>query len=226
MPRRHYRVTDSTNARLRTLAARAVPHGTVVTADEQTAGRGRQGRTWVSPPGSALLCSVLIRRLTDSPLLPLAVPVAVCEAIEAVAPVRCAVKWPNDVWIDGRKVCGVLIEARPGEGWAAAGIGVNLDPEALDPGLGERATAVGHGVGRERLLGVLLTALQRRVAPGATEAVLAAFAERDGLRGREVRWHGGSGTAAGIDDNGRLRVETGETITNINAGEVHLVAQE
>lgn len=117
-PHRHFGVTDSTNARARELAEGGAPHGTVVTAAEQTAGRGRQGRTWTAPPGKALLYSAILRALDRRHLLlPLAVPLAVCEAAEELEPgVECRIKWPNDVWVEGRKLAGVLIEARmPGQ---------------------------------------------------------------------------------------------------------------
>ena len=118
----------STNDHARALALAGAPHGTVVVAEQQTAGRGRQGRTWSAPTGRALTLSALVR-LPAAALepLPLAVAIAVCEACEAVAPVTCRIKWPNDVWIEGRKVAGVLIEARPQEGWAVIGIGLNVD---------------------------------------------------------------------------------------------------
>jgi BirA family transcriptional regulator, biotin operon repressor / biotin---[acetyl-CoA-carboxylase] ligase len=97
-PRVHHRVTDSTNERARALAAAGAPHGTLVTAAEQTAGRGRQGRAWSSPAGRALLMSLVLRGLGESnALLPLTAAVAVCEACEREAPVTCAIKWPNDV---------------------------------------------------------------------------------------------------------------------------------
>src|SRR4051812_15638707 len=84
-PWRHYAQTDSTNTRARELAAAGAPGGTLVTATEQTAGRGRQGRTWTAPPGKALLYSALLRPLEDRHMmLPLAVPLAVCEAAEAL----------------------------------------------------------------------------------------------------------------------------------------------
>src|ERR671926_466480 len=89
LPRVHHRATDSTNARARELAAAGAPHGTLVTAGEQTAGRGRQGRRWL-----------------------------------ARAP--AAIKWPNDVWIERRKVAGILVEGRPQEGWAVLGVGLNV----------------------------------------------------------------------------------------------------
>src|SRR5215475_10641454 len=96
-PHRHFRQTDSTNTRARELAAAGAPHGTVVTAAEQTAGRGRQGRTWTAPTGKALLYSAVVRPLDQRhALLPLAVPIAVCEAAEELAPgTPCRAKWPN-----------------------------------------------------------------------------------------------------------------------------------
>src|SRR3954454_24332530 len=98
-PHRHYRSTDSTNTRARELAAAGAPHGTVVTAGEQTEGRGRQGRTWTAPPNKALLYSAIVRPLDERHLmLPLAVPLAVCEAAEELRRgIECGVKWPNDV---------------------------------------------------------------------------------------------------------------------------------
>src|SRR6187431_192106 len=103
-PHRHYRSTDSTNTRARELAAAGAPHGTVVTAAEQTEGRGRQGRTWTAPAGKALLYSALVRPLDERhALLPLAIPLAVCEVAEELQPeIECAVKWPNDVQVEGR----------------------------------------------------------------------------------------------------------------------------
>ena len=127
----HLDETASTNDRGRELALGGAPHGTVVVAERQTAGRGRQGRTWTAPPGRALTLSVLARmEPARMELLSLAVALAVCHACEETAAVECTVKWPNDVWIDGRKVAGILIEARPQEGWAIIGIGLNVDTAA------------------------------------------------------------------------------------------------
>jgi BirA family biotin operon repressor/biotin-[acetyl-CoA-carboxylase] ligase len=127
-PHRHFRMTDSTNARARALVESGALGGTVVTAAEQTAGRGRQGRSWTAPPGKALLYSAILRPLDERHLLlPLAVPLAVCEAAEELAPgIECAIKWPNDIWLEGRKLAGVLIEAKPQAGWAVIGVGLNL----------------------------------------------------------------------------------------------------
>src|SRR5581483_7753914 len=105
-PRLHYRVVDSTSDRAKALAAAGAPHGTLVTAAEQTAGHGRQGRTWTAPAGEALLMSLVLRRWTE--LLPLAAAVAVAEAVGDAA----RIKWPNDILVDDRKVAGILVESR------------------------------------------------------------------------------------------------------------------
>jgi BirA family transcriptional regulator, biotin operon repressor / biotin---[acetyl-CoA-carboxylase] ligase len=145
-PHRHFQVTDSTNARARELVEAGAPHGTVVTAAEQTAGRGRQGRTWTAPAGKALLYSAVLRPLDERHLLlPLSVPIAVCEAAEEMAPgIECAIKWPNDIWIDGRKLAGILIEAKPQDGWAVIGIGLNLtiSPTEFPPELRDTAVSL------------------------------------------------------------------------------------
>jgi BirA family biotin operon repressor/biotin-[acetyl-CoA-carboxylase] ligase len=222
-PHVHHRVTDSTNARARELAATGAPHGTLVTADEQTAGRGRQGRAWTAAPGEALLMSVLVRGVeTGAALLPLAVAVAVCDA---VAPLDAAIKWPNDVWLSRRKAAGILLEGRPQEGWAVVGIGLNVRTREFPEELRERATSLALEGGEATLadaLAALLPALDRWLMAPAAE-VLAAWRERDALRGERVEWMGGAGTAAGIADSGALVVETdnGERV-ELDAGEVHL----
>jgi len=224
-PHRHFTRTDSTNTRARELAAAGAPHGTVVTAAEQTEGRGRQGRTWTAPPGKALLYSAVVRPLDPGDaLLPLAVPLAVCETAEQLQPgIECGVKWPNDVQVGGRKLAGVLIEARPQDGWAVVGVGLNLAiaPEEFPPELRETATSL-TGARIEdaaamlsRKLGHWLDAEQR--------TILSAWRERDALRGQEIAWEGGSGVAGGIDDRGYLVVVVpgGERVI-LGAGEVHL----
>src|SRR5207244_353818 len=134
------------------LAASGSPAGTVVLAEEQVAGRGRQGRTWVAPPGRALTLSIVVRGGGEAlALLPLTAAVAVCEACERTVAVECLVKWPNDVWIDERKVAGILIEARPQEGWAVVGVGLNVgtSPEELGPELRDSATSLAVASGAE-----------------------------------------------------------------------------
>lgn len=145
-PHRHFSRTDSTNSRGRELAAAGAPHGTVVTASEQSAGRGRQGRSWVAPANKALLYSAIVRPLEERHMmLPLAVPLAVCEAAEELKPdLKCKVKWPNDVLVDNRKLAGVLIEARPQDGWAVVGVGLNISisRDEFPPELQDTATSI------------------------------------------------------------------------------------
>jgi BirA family transcriptional regulator, biotin operon repressor / biotin---[acetyl-CoA-carboxylase] ligase len=242
-PRLHFRLTDSTNARARELAAAGAPHGTLVTASEQSAGRGRQGRTWSAPRGSSLLASLVLRYVPG--LLPLAAAVAVCE----VAGPGTLIKWPNDVVVPAEapgdpalaegappaggpplaKLAGILVEGRLQEGWAVLGIGLNVAvrleelPVELRPG-GARpaATMRRHPEEVETVLEELLRALERRLSePAAT--TLQAWRERDALLGRRVSWASGSGIARGLDGEGRLVVEhPAGGRTALAAGEVHL----
>jgi BirA family transcriptional regulator, biotin operon repressor / biotin---[acetyl-CoA-carboxylase] ligase len=225
-PHRHFRVTDSTNARTRELVEAGAPGGTVVTADEQTAGRGRQGRSWTAPPGKALLYSAVVRPLDERHLLlPLAVPLAVCEAAEELKPgIECAIKWPNDVWVDGRKLAGVLIEAKPQDGWAVIGVGLNLSivPDEFPPELRETATSLDTDVGVDGARRALDAALAHWVEADR-EATLGAWRSRDELRGRQIAWDGGTGVADGIEDSGDLVVvAAGGDRVVLGAGEVHL----
>jgi BirA family biotin operon repressor/biotin-[acetyl-CoA-carboxylase] ligase len=217
-PRLHLRSTDSTNERARELAGAGASDGTLVTAAAQTAGRGRQGRTWTAPPGRALLCSVIVR---DPPrMLPLLTGVAVAETVGRGA----QLKWPNDVLVEGRKVAGILVEGRPQERWAVVGIGLNvaLAPDDFPPELRERAGTLGlPAEAIEVLLGMLLAELARWLA-ARPEALLDAVRARDALLGAPVRWASGEGTGAGIDDDGRLLVQTAGGVVALDAGEVHL----
>ena len=219
-PRVHHRLTDSTNERAKALAAAGAPHGTLVTAHEQSAGRGRQGRAWTAPPGSAVLMSLVLRELDE--LLPLSAAVAICDAL----PLETAIKWPNDVWIDGRKVAGLLVEGRPQEGWAVLGIGLNVSTEVDDfpAELRDRATSLaiaGAALAVEEVLDAVIRALDLWL--GAPRGrVLDAWRSRDALKGERVRWSGGEGVADGIDDSGALLVQTDDGPVALDAGEVHL----
>jgi BirA family biotin operon repressor/biotin-[acetyl-CoA-carboxylase] ligase len=233
-PRLHLRRTDSTNDRARELAIAGAPHGTLVTADEQTAGRGRQGRTWSAPPRSSLLMSLVLRRpgapdgasptSEHAPApLPLLAAVAVCD----VAGPEARVKWPNDIVLaDGerlRKLAGILVEGRPREGWAVLGIGLNVAVRLQDLPVELHDTAATLGLPGseiEPLLTRLLAALTRRLADPVA-ATLQEWRARDALRGREIDWEGGQGRAEGIDDTGRLIVVRPDGArAEIDAGEV------
>ena len=240
LPRLHLRLTDSTNERARELAAAGAPHGTLVSAAEQSAGRGRQGRRWSAPPGSSLLASLVLRPAPR--LLPLASAVAVCDAVEAApgagARPPARIKWPNDVVVERgealAKLGGILIEARPQESWAVLGIGLNaaVELDALPAELRDTAATLGLGPEDvEPLLVGLVRALAARLAQGP-EKTLAAWAARDALRGRRIGWGPpgeqgakpqGAGIARGIDGDGRLVVALdGGGRTALGSGEVHL----
>jgi BirA family biotin operon repressor/biotin-[acetyl-CoA-carboxylase] ligase len=246
-PHRHFRVTDSTNTRARELAEAGAPGGTVVTAREQTAGRGRVGRVWTAPDGKALLYSAILRPLDQRHLLlPLSVPLAVCATAEALRPgIDCQVKWPNDVWLEGRKLSGILIEARPQDGWAVIGVGLNLTiapdefpADLRQPAISLFAPATGtRWESRRSLPAVAPSGLPPSPSAAAEvlnrhldhwvvakdEDVLAEWRRRDGLRGREVSWEDGSGVAGGIDDRGNLIVVVpGGDRVSLGAGEVQL----
>jgi BirA family biotin operon repressor/biotin-[acetyl-CoA-carboxylase] ligase len=244
-PRVHLRRTGSTNERARELAFAGAPNGTLVTASEQTAGRGRQGRRWSAPAGSSVLMSLLLR--SPPPLLPLIAAVALCDVADASSPAgeQARIKWPNDVVLDNvtvtgaglAKLAGILVEGRPQEGWAVLGIGLNVAvriedlPAELRSGSSER-TASSSGLPAatlglapadvEATLTRSIDALERRLAEPA-EATLREWRARDALRGREIEWAEGRGRADGIDGTGRLMVVLANGgRTALSAGEVHL----
>jgi len=209
-PHRHYRVTDSTNERARELVEAGAAGGTVVTAREQTEGRGRQGRVWTAPEGKALLYSAILRPLDERHLLlPLSVPLAVCATAEELRPdAECQVKWPNDVWLEERKLSGILIEAKPQDGWAVIGIGLNLTiaPDEFPPDLRHPATSLFPPT--PSIVAEVLNRQLGRWVEANDEEVLEEWRRRDGLLGREISWNEGesSGVADGIDDRGNLVV--------------------
>lgn len=216
----HHRLeeTPSTNDVARQYAADGAAHGTVVSTPHQTAGKGRQGRGWSDVAG-AIALSVVVREPVDR-LLPLRAGLAVAQLAGPAA----KVKWPNDVQIDGRKVAGVLVER---EGNAAiVGIGVNaaIDVTELPEEVSARAGSLGLGLDelddtQDRLLVLLDETLSLTPAE-----VVSALAARDALVGKAVRWDGGSGTAAGIAEDGSLIVRLDDgTERRLDGGEVHLL---
>jgi BirA family biotin operon repressor/biotin-[acetyl-CoA-carboxylase] ligase len=231
-PRVHSRRTDSTNDRARLLAIGGAPHGTLVTTSLQTAGRGRQGRSWTAPAHSSLLMSLIVR--SPPPLLPLLAAVAVCDVVGEDA----QIKWPNDVVLAGAggfaKLSGILAEGRPQEGWAILGIGLNIALRLADLPAELRARTATLGESPEEIeptLARLLGALEARLAEDAG-ATLGSWRARDALYGREITWgtggaasNPGRGRAEGIDGTGRLVVALANgDRTALDAGEVHLLA--
>ena len=229
-PHLHFSSLGSTNDRARVLAGAGAPHGTLVSADEQSSGRGRQGREWVAPPGSSLLISLLLRE--PPPLLALVAAVAVAEVCGPAA----QIKWPNDILLGvdeapAGKVAGILCEARPQENWAIVGVGLNaaLDLAQLPTELRGRAATLGlRSQQRAQLLERLVGQFEQALAL-PEEEILALWERRDALLGKEIGWSEGelvaSGTALGLSASGSLRVrrEDGSEL-ELSAGEVHLTA--
>ena len=189
--------------------ARPLPEGGVAACDEQTAGRGRRGRSWQSPPGSGLLFSLALVPHTPPDRLA-AFSLVAAEAV-AVSCHPCAlVRWPNDVVIDGRKLAGVLPELRDGKLVLGVGINADLDRDRLPSGARVPATSLlletGEPTDRVELLASLLLELEHRY--DAFERDGFPGLERDELRGRRVSLAGGgSGRCEGVDADGRLLVE-------------------
>ena len=210
-------VLDSTNVRLKELAAQGAGPFSVVVAEEQTAGRGRSGAVWHSPPGVGLWLSALLPEVGGvAPWLPLAVGIAAARAAEQACPgVRVGIKWPNDLEIGGRKAGGILCEH--GHGAVVAGIGINVRvPGGELPGdVAARAVALEEAWGARVSMGALATGLMHElhaVVPagsGPMDAdLLVELARRDVLRDRPVLTdQAGEGTARGIEGDGALRLE-------------------
>lgn len=149
---RHVRETPSTMDLAREAAAEGAPHGTLILAETQTAGRGRRGRGFFSPPGGSLYFTLILRPSREQyARLPLAVPLAVCRAC-AREGVDARIKWPNDIWVGERKLSGMLIDGETGPGgliaYVGIGLNVNADPTA-DSALRDTAASLSRELGRE-----------------------------------------------------------------------------
>jgi len=238
----HYPTIGSTNDAAADVVARSLQpsdaEGVVIVADEQTAGRGRRGHTWFSPPGSGLYVSTVLtpgRARVDpvraTTLLTLAAGVAIAEGIEAGTGLDVDLKWPNDLFVGRRKLAGILAE---GSGHAAVilGYGINVAPTAYPPEIAARATSLeselGRTIDRHQLFADTLAALARRyddLLDGRFDAILDAWRRRAPLAsGARVRWTTPSGdragTTEGIDDRGALLVRVGDGVERIVSGEL------
>jgi BirA family biotin operon repressor/biotin-[acetyl-CoA-carboxylase] ligase len=206
--------------------------GAVAVCEEQTSGRGRLGRRWEAPAGTAILCSILLRPPAERPAAQLSLigGVAAARTVEAALGRPCSVKWPNDVVVDAGKIAGVLAEAR--DSAVVLGIGVNVNQTTAD--LPTRASLpavsllVADGVERARapVLADLLFELEHAYGSWVEfglEPMLAELAARDFLRGRRVRVGGVTGFAAGITGAGFLTVQADGGPRDVFSGEVELI---
>jgi BirA family transcriptional regulator, biotin operon repressor / biotin---[acetyl-CoA-carboxylase] ligase len=237
--------TGSTNADLLARAHSGEPEGVVLVAEEQTAGRGRLGRSWVAPPRAALTFSMLLRPTLPPARrgwLPLLTGVAVAEAVAAVTGVPARLKWPNDVLAGDAKLCGILAESAGDAVVVGVGLNVSTEPAELPgPGPGtlpatSLRVAGAANPSREQLLLAILAAVQRwyrawqqRQGDPDSSGLRAAYTERSATIGRLVRagLPGGktlSGPAVGVDRDGRLqvRVSSGAEVAVAAGDVVHL----
>jgi len=234
--------TSSTNDVVAALAQAGADEGIVVVAEEQTAGRGRQGRSWFSPAGAGLYVSLMVRPvLADAAhenrrtLITLAAGVAVASAIRAATGLPAAIKWPNDVVIERRKLAGILVEAvNYGEtrGFVVLGVGVNLQQAAFPVELAARATSIeaetGRPADRAQVLGEVLASLAEAYADlvaGRFDAILSAWRRlASPMWSSVIEWDTPSGVLRGqvedIDRTGALIVRVGDRLERLIAGEV------
>lgn len=231
-----YAEVGSTNDVAGALADRGEADGTVVIADAQSAGRGRHGRAWASPPGAGLYMSIIMRPSAHVvSLLTIAAGVALADGIEAATGLQPQLKWPNDVYMSGRKLAGILAEAgtsKAGVQHVVLGCGVNLMPAAYPPDVAARATSIESELGRAVDRGLLLTeclaALHARyleLQSHAPARVIARWRDRAASTfGRRVEWDvagvARQGVAEDIDDSGALLVRDGAVRARVISGEV------
>jgi BirA family biotin operon repressor/biotin-[acetyl-CoA-carboxylase] ligase len=211
------------------LVDRSLQEGAVAACDVQTGGRGRLGRGWDAPPGTAILCSVLLKPPAERAQeeLSLVAGLATAAAVERALGLAVQVKWPNDVMVNRRKVAGVLAEAAEGTVVLGIGINVNQTREELpaDTRVAPGSLYTSDGVRRERapLLADLLRSLETDYddwAKGGLNALYDTLGARDFLRGRRVYVDGQAGIGIGIDRRGRLEVELEGERRTIESGEV------
>lgn len=227
--------TASTHDDLRALAQSGAAHGTLVAADQQTAGRGRLGRAWLSAPGENLAVSMLLRpdaELSVIATLPLVTGLAVSDAVDTVlGAARSRVKWPNDVRVDGRKVAGVLVEGSlRGDqlAWLLVGVGVNVRGEEPPAAVRDLATTLrqvaGRDVDRSAVLAAMVTALEGRYETLFTRgfgALHDALRRRCDTLGARVTVGDVTGVAEDIADDGALLLRTDDgRLVDVRVGDV------
>ena len=234
--------TSSTNDVAALLAGDGAGEGTTVVAETQTAGRGRHGRIWFSPPGAGLYVSVIVRprhersnNQNPASLLTIASGVAIAEAVRTVTGLPAAIKWPNDVMISGRKLAGILAESAVQSGevqFVVVGFGINLQETAYPPELSSRVTSIEAETtrppDRSLILSEILAAFNERygdLRAGRFDAILSAWRRLAvSLPGAIVEWDTPAGVVRGraqdIDNDGALLVRLDGQVERVVAGEV------
>jgi BirA family biotin operon repressor/biotin-[acetyl-CoA-carboxylase] ligase len=231
-----YDEVSSTNTVAGDLAERGAPEGTVVVADAQSAGRGRQGRTWSSPPGAGLYFSIVLRPpRTIATKLTIAAGVAMADGIETATGLAVQLKWPNDLYVASRKLGGILAESGAANGaslYVVLGCGINVMSSRFPPEIAGRATSIeselGRQVDRGAVLAECLASLWTRYGELRDERfadILQIWRARASLTfGRAVEWDAAGGVRRGIaesvDDTGALLVRTPAGMERVISGEI------
>jgi len=244
-PVRYFPEIDSTNLQAWRLAGEGAPEGTAVVADTQIRGRGRLNRSWISPPGANIYASVVLRPRIEpaaAPQLTLTAGVAVAELLSGRIPDGVKIKWPNDILIAGKKVCGILTEMKS---TAAAvdfvilgiGINVNMNREDFEPSLQDTATslkiAAGASFDRLKVISALFSCLEkwyRVFLDRGFQGVREAWLRHADIVGRPIRTvfkeDAQTGVVTGIDTDGTLLMKDTEGIVRrVIAGDVHLLKE-
>lgn len=226
---------DSTNACAKTLADTGAADGTVVWAEHQTAGRGRHGRSWTDTPGDNLMFTVVVREVSDRhlPWVPYYMSEAVAGGIERALDIRLNAKWPNDLLMNDKKVCGMLLEGsdNPAGRFVVAGIGINVNQMIFPPEILHSATSLQMELGREvdriPLFHSILEnmeALLHEIRSHGGTAVLESWTNRCSTFGNRITLRTGSGTvngtALGLSKDGGLLLRTDDGLRTFYEGDV------
>ena len=230
------KTVDSTNTYAKKLAADGAEDGTVVIAEQQTAGRGRRGNSFYSPPKSGLYMTVILRperHAADTDLFTVCAGCAVCRAVEQLSGTKPLIKWVNDVYLNGKKICGILSEATSDfesgtVDSVVTGIGINISTDDFPDGLGSKAGSICGSLGtgsvtRARLAAAVLKELMYCLERRRSDNI-ADYRARSLVLGKEVSFMLNNvrynGKAVDIDDSGQLVVELGGETVKLNSGEV------
>ena len=230
-----FRTVESTNTEAKAAALRGMPHGTIIAADGQSAGRGRFGKSFYSPAGTGLYMSVILKPhkpLSDCTDITMAAAVSLIESVERLCGITPGIKWVNDIFYRGRKIAGILTEAISDfeSGMAETvivGIGLNISTSEFPGEIAGLAGSLGVFAERSRLCADIAAGLLDYEENGDREALLEKYREHSILPGHEITFlqngMNRSGRALEIDSSGCLVVETADGIETLRAGEVSVV---
>lgn len=228
-----YRSLDSTNTAAKKMAAEGAKNGTVIISEEQTAGRGRRGNSFYSPAKTGLYMSVILRigeLSADTDIYTVCAGCAVCGAIEALTDKKPLIKWVNDIYLDGRKICGILSEATVDIEIGCiesivVGIGINLSTDDFPDGIKKKAGSLGESLSRSRTAAAVIERLFACLNRSREENI-EDYKRHSLVLGMEVEFEKNGvkcvGKAIDIDSSGQLLIETAEGIQTLNSGEISI----